>query len=100
MVQIDPECWLVKELNFEKPVEESLFELEHAPCVVCRLSAARVLAGSHKADPRVQKALSTAWKHEKSVSARTEMVTLIAGGPERAGRRAGPRGKPAQAPRQ
>ena len=87
MVQIDPECWLIKELDFEKPVEESLFELEHASCVVCRLNAARAWSRQHKDDPRVEKALSTAWKQEKSASARTEMVTLIAGGPVRSGRR-------------
>jgi aminopeptidase N len=87
MVQLDPECWLIKELDFEKPIEESLFELEHASCVVCRLNAARGLVKQHKDDPRAQKALATAWKHEKSASARTEMVTLIAGGPVRTGRR-------------
>src|SRR5271166_5836108 len=38
-------------------------------------------------DPQVKNALATAWKHEKSVSARTEMVTLISGGGESAGRR-------------
>jgi aminopeptidase N len=66
--------------------EESLFELEHASCVVCRLNAARALVKEHKGDPRVKKALATAWKNEKSITARTEMVTLMAGGPERTGR--------------
>jgi HEAT repeat protein len=86
MVRVDPDCWLIKELDFAKPVEESLFELEHASCVVCRLNAAKALVKEHKGDPRVKKALATAWKSEKSVTARTEMVTLMAGGPERTGR--------------
>ena len=79
MVRIDPDCWLVKELDFEKSIEERLFELEHASCVVCRLNTTRSLVRQGKDEPRVQKALETAWKHEKSVSARTSMVELIAG---------------------
>ncbi len=39
MVQIDPEGWLIKELDFEKSVAENLFQLEHASCVLGRLSA-------------------------------------------------------------
>ena len=43
MVQIDPEGWLIKELDFEKPAEENLFQLEHAACVLGRLDAAEAL---------------------------------------------------------
>jgi aminopeptidase N len=89
MVRIDPECWIVKELDFEKSIDERLFELEHASCVVCRLNAARSLVKQGKDEPRVQKALESAWKHEKSVSARTTLVEQIAG-VEGAGRRGGP----------
>ena len=37
MVEIDPEGWLIKELDFEKTLEENLFQLEHASCVLGRL---------------------------------------------------------------
>ena len=37
MVQIDPEGWLIKELDFEKSPEENRFQLEHAACVLGRL---------------------------------------------------------------
>ena len=87
MVQIDPNCWLVKELDFEKTAEENRFQLQHASCVICRVNAARALLKQSGTDPQVKNALVTAWKHEKSVSARTEMVTLISGGGESAGRR-------------
>ncbi len=40
MVQIDPQGWLIKELDFEKADEENLFQLEHAACVLGRLEAA------------------------------------------------------------
>ena len=41
MVEIDPRGWLLKEIDFEKSDEENLFQLEHAACVLGRLSAAR-----------------------------------------------------------
>ena len=43
MVEIDPRGWLLKEIDFEKPVDENLFQLEHAACVLGRLSAAEAL---------------------------------------------------------
>ncbi len=87
MVQIDPNCWLIKELDFEKTAEENLFQLEHAACVMCRLQAARSLVKLQEPGPQVKHALAVAWKNEKSVSARTEMVTLISGVAENIGRR-------------
>jgi aminopeptidase N len=91
MVLIDPECWLIKELDFEKTAEENLYQLEHASCVLCRLNAARVLAQQYKEKPDAKQALAGAWKKEKSRTARTEMITLIAGGADgsRRGRRMG-----------
>ncbi|HMF35164.1 MAG TPA: M1 family metallopeptidase, partial [Isosphaeraceae bacterium] len=80
MVQIDPNCWLIKELDFEKTAEENLFQLRHASCVVCRVNAAGALVKQSGTSSQVKNALATAWKNEKSVSARTEMVTLISGG--------------------
>ncbi len=41
MVQIDPEGWLIKELDFEKPIEEHLYQLEHAASVIDRMASAR-----------------------------------------------------------
>jgi aminopeptidase N len=87
LVLVDPQCSVVKELNFEKPVEEEVFQLEHASCVVCRLNAARALASRFKGDPKASKALAAAWKREKSVTARTDLVVLLAGGEENPGRR-------------
>lgn len=51
MVQIDPEGWLIKELDFEKSFEENLFQIEHASCVLGRLTAARALAKTAKDRP-------------------------------------------------
>ncbi|QEH38822.1 Aminopeptidase N [Aquisphaera giovannonii] len=80
MVQVDPDCWLVKELAFDKPVEERIFELEHARCAVCRVNAARELAKpANREDSRVQEALERAWKREKGPSARAAIVEIIAG---------------------
>jgi aminopeptidase N len=87
MVQIDPNCWLVKELDFEKPADENLFQLQHASCVVCRVNAARALVKQSGTSTQVKNALATSWKNERGVSARTEMVTLISGVRESAGRR-------------
>jgi aminopeptidase N len=87
MVRIDPNCWLVKELDFEKPAEENLFQLQHASCEVCRVNAARALVKQSGTSSQVKNALATAWKNEKGVSARTEMVTLISGVGESTGRR-------------
>jgi aminopeptidase N len=82
MVQIDPEGWLVKELDFEKPFEENLFQLEHASCVLGRLSAAKALAKTVKEKPEAVKALDAAWKREKAVPARRVIVELLGSGEE------------------
>jgi aminopeptidase N len=92
MVLIDPRCCLIKELDFAKSDTENIFQLEHASCVLCRLKAARALARESKEKPEVRKALEKAWKKERSVLARTEMVALIGGveGTPRRVRRMGP----------
>ena len=82
MVQIDPLGWLIKELDFEKPLEENLFQLENAGCVLGRLAAARSLAKTAKDLPEARKALSAAWKREKTVAARREIVMLLGNGDE------------------
>ena len=82
MVQIDPEGWLIKELDFEKSEAENLFQLEHASCVLGRLDAARALAQAAKDKPEIARALSAAWKREKSVAARRELVELLGNGEE------------------
>ncbi len=87
MVLIDPNCWLIKELDFEKSTEENLFQLEHAACVMSRVQAARALVKQQEPEPQVKNALAKAWKNEKSVSARTEMVNLISGNSGNTGRR-------------
>jgi aminopeptidase N len=82
MVQIDPEGWLIKELDFEKPLDENLFQLEHSGSVLGRLQAAQALAKMARDKPEVVKALSAAWKREKAVLARREIVTLLGTGDE------------------
>jgi aminopeptidase N len=79
MVLVDQECWLTKELDFEKSTDENTFQLEHASCVVCRINAARALAKQASLDPKAMRTLATAWKHEKCPTARTDMVALLAG---------------------
>jgi aminopeptidase N len=82
MVQIDSEGWLIKELDFEKSWDENLFQLEHARCVLGRLAAAQALAKTAKEKPAAIKALSAAWKREKAVPARREIVKLLGTGDE------------------
>jgi aminopeptidase N len=82
MVQIDPRGWLVKQLDFEKPVEESLFQLEHASCVLGRLDAARALIGQAKSRTDVATALVKAWDQEKNPLARRQLAELLANGDE------------------
>ena len=82
MVQIDPEGWLIKELDFEKGDEENLFQLEHAACVLGRLEAARALVKAAKTQPAAAKALASAWKRETSAPAKREMCELICDGDE------------------
>ena len=67
MVQIDPEGWLIKELDFEKPWSEHLFQLEQAGCVLGRLAAAPLSPRRGKDKTEALKALSAAWKREKAV---------------------------------
>jgi aminopeptidase N len=99
-VRIDPDCRLIKELDFEKPVAERIFDLEHAGCVVCRVQAARALVAGHRADPLVKAALERAWKREKCVSAQVRIVELMGGveGPGRRMRRGGGPTRPAEEP--
>jgi aminopeptidase N len=82
LVQIDPKGWLIKELNFEKSDDESLFQLEHASCILGRIEAGRALEKSAKSKPEVATALAAAWKREKSPRARHEMCELICDGEE------------------
>jgi aminopeptidase N len=82
MVQIDPEGWLIKELEFEKTKDENLFQLEHGSCVLARLDAARALVPKAKTDTEAAKALTGAWKREKTPEARRQMVELLCNGEE------------------
>jgi aminopeptidase N len=82
MVLIDPQGWLTKQLDFEKPVEENLYQLEHARCVLGRIDAARALAKSAKDQPLVAKALASAWEHEKWAIVAREMLLILCNGDE------------------
>ena len=66
MVEIDPRGWLLKEIDFTKTDQENLFQLEHAACVLGRLSAAEALVRRGQGKPEVAEALAAAWKREKA----------------------------------
>jgi aminopeptidase N len=82
IVLIDPQGWLIKELDFEKSAEENRCQLEHAPCVLSRLAAARALAQVARDQPDAARALERAWKREKALAARQEIVKLLGNGEE------------------
>ena len=82
MVQIDPDGWLIKEIDFDQSLDEHLFQLEHAGSVIGRLAAARALAQTAKDKPEVIRALSAAWKREKAVAVGREIVVLLGTGDE------------------
>jgi aminopeptidase N len=82
MIQIDPLGWLIKDLDFEKEIEENLFQLEHAACILGRLDAARALVPAAKDKPPVVKALAAAWKREKTSRGQREMVEILGNGDE------------------
>jgi HEAT repeat protein len=82
LVEIDPRGWLLKEIDFEKADEEYLFQLEHAACVLGRLSAALALVKKAKTNAGVTKALAGAWKREKAAFTRHEMFAVLCNGEE------------------
>ena len=82
MVQVDPDAWLIKVIDFPKSEAENLFQLENASSVLARLDAARALVDSVKGKPAIAKVLARAWKREKAVAARQELVGLMCNGQE------------------
>ncbi|MGP0068383.1 MAG: M1 family aminopeptidase [Isosphaeraceae bacterium] len=82
MVQVDPDAWLIKVVDFPKTEAENLFQLDNAACVLGRLEAARGLLDAAKTKSAIAKALSRAWKREKAVAARRELVDLLCNGQE------------------
>ena len=83
MVEIDPRGWLLKEIDFEKPVDENLFQLEHAACVLGRLSAAEALVKKARTVPKAAAALAVAWKRETAASARHDIFAILCNGERR-----------------
>ena len=82
MVQIDPQGWLIKELDFEKADEENLFQLEHAACVLGRLEAARALVKAAKDKPEVATALARPGSGKSRRLPKREMCEFICNGDE------------------
>ena len=82
MVEIDPRGWLLKEIDFEKSDEENLFQLEHAACVLGRLSAAEALIKKARTNAKAATALAGAWKREKAPSTRHELFAVLCNGEE------------------
>ena len=83
MVQIDPQGWLIKELDFEKADEENLFQLEHAACVLGRLDAAQ---GTGQDGERQARSRRPPWPRpgsgKKQPPAQTRDVELMCNGDE------------------
>src|SRR5262249_46205535 len=82
LVQIDPQGWLIKQVDFPRSDEESLFQLEHASSVLGRLEAARALAGKSHGRPAISATMALAWKLETSPPARRQIVELLGNGDE------------------
>jgi aminopeptidase N len=82
MVQVDPQGWLITQLDFEKSDAENLFQIEHASCVLARLDAARTLAGKSRGRFEISRSLARAAKREKSPFARRQIVELMGNGDE------------------
>jgi aminopeptidase N len=82
MVEIDPRGWLLKEIKFEKSIDENLFQLEHAACVLGRLSAAEALINRARANSKVAEALARAWKRETAATARHDLFAILCNGQE------------------
>jgi aminopeptidase N len=82
MVQVDPDAWLIKVIDFPKSEAENLFQLDNASSVLGRLDAARALVDAAKGKPMIARALSRAWKREKAVVARRELVEMLCNGQE------------------
>ena len=78
MVRIDPKGWLPKVLTFEKPMDEWIYQLEHAGDVLGRVEAAKALASKHKDDKPAIEALAKSWTREKDPLARAELVQAAA----------------------
>jgi aminopeptidase N len=57
LVRFDDGNWIVKELRFEKPIEEWIFQLERDDDVTGRIEAAEAL-GKRTSDPRAAEALA------------------------------------------
>ncbi len=86
LVRVDPQGWLPKELKFEKPTDEWIYQLDHAADALGRAEAARALA-DRKDDKAAVVALNKAWSRETTTAPRLEMIRMLAraGEPCRAG---------------
>ena len=69
MVEFDSRGWLLKEIDFPKSDAENLFQLEHAACVLGRLSAAEALIKKAKTNPKVAAALAAPGSTRRRLSA-------------------------------
>ena len=78
MVRIDPKGWLPKVLNFEKPMGEWIYQLEHAGDILGRVEAAKALADKHKGEKAATDALARAWSREKEPLSRAAIVGCVA----------------------
>jgi aminopeptidase N len=77
LVRLDPKGWLLKTLDFDRPVEEWAYQLEHAPDALGRVEAAEAL-GKHKDDEAARKALLAAWSRESYHGARRRVLEAAA----------------------
>jgi aminopeptidase N len=78
MVRIDPKGWIPKVLTFKKPLEEWIYQLEHATDFPGRIEAAQALASEHKDEKAATDALAKAWPREKDARARAQLIRQVA----------------------
>ncbi|KAJ3055498.1 hypothetical protein HK102_011334, partial [Quaeritorhiza haematococci] len=81
-VLLDPKGWLPKQMQFERPVAENLFLLEHGPNVLARLDAAEALSKKVADHPEIKPALAAAWAREKRPTAAVRMLEALPKGDE------------------
>jgi aminopeptidase N len=78
MVRIDPKGWLPKVLTFDKPMDEWIYQLEHASDILGRSEAAKALAEKSKGEKPATEALARAVSREKDPLARSAIVGIVA----------------------
>lgn len=80
-IDLDPQGWVPKRLKVTKTAEEWRFQLEYSRHVLSRIRAARELArlaaGRGRDDKESARLMAEAWRWERPVRSRSQMVALL-----------------------